>query len=50
MMAAGFGGKILLGLVLVILELAIATGLDKKVEAAAVELSADWLTKLTTRF
>lgn len=48
--AAGQGGKILLGVVLVGLGLAIASGLDKKLEAVAVELSPEWLTGLTTRF
>ncbi|NJM29267.1 MAG: cytochrome c biogenesis protein CcdA [Rhizobiales bacterium] len=47
------GGKALksaLGLLLLVTGLLILTGLDKKAEAALVELSPAWLTALTTRF
>ena len=50
LMAAGSAGKIVLGALLLIVGVAILTGLDKSVEAALVEASPAWLTELTTRF
>jgi cytochrome c biogenesis protein CcdA len=50
MMSAGRGGKAALGGLLVGLGLLIVSGLDKRVEAALVDLSPAWLTELTTRF
>lgn len=50
MMTAGKGGKLILGGLLVLVGLAILTGLDKTLETRLVELSPDWLTRLTTRF
>lgn len=50
LMMAGYGGKIVLGLLLVVLGLAIAMGIDKRLEAAIVDLSPEWLTTLTTHF
>lgn len=50
MMAAGRGGKLVLGGLLLLVGLAILTGLDKAVETHLVDLSPDWLTRLTTRF
>ncbi|WP_439574500.1 cytochrome c biogenesis CcdA family protein [Phreatobacter sp.] len=50
MMAAGKSGKLVLGGLLLLVGLAILTGLDKAVEARLVDLSPDWLTQLTTRF
>jgi cytochrome c biogenesis protein CcdA len=47
---AGKGGKTLLGALLLAIGLLIATGLDKRLEAALVDASPDWLTNLTTRF
>jgi cytochrome c biogenesis protein CcdA len=47
---AGKGGKALLGVLLLAIGLLIATGLDKRLEAALVDASPDWLTNLTTRF
>jgi cytochrome c biogenesis protein CcdA len=47
---AGKGGKTLLGVLLLAIGLLIATGLDKRLEAALVDASPDWLTNLTTRF
>ena len=47
---AGRGGKALLGAFLVAIGLLIATGLDKRLEAALVDASPEWLTNLTTRF
>lgn len=46
----GKGGKVLLGLFLAIVGIAILTGLDKQIEAALVAASPAWLTELTTRF
>lgn len=50
LMAAGQGGKYLLGGVLVLVGLMIVTGVDKQIEAALVAASPDWLTQLTTRY
>jgi cytochrome c biogenesis protein CcdA len=50
MLSAGRGGKAALGALLVALGLLIVSGLDKRVEAALVDLSPAWLTELTTRF
>jgi len=50
MMQAGKLGKSILGGLLLLLGLAILTGLDKSFEAWAVRISPDWLTSLTTRF
>jgi cytochrome c-type biogenesis protein len=50
MLAAGKRGKLALGLLLVVVGLSIATGLDKRVESALVDASPAWLTDLTTRF
>jgi len=50
LMEAGRGGKALLGVLLVAIGLLIATGLDKRLEAALVDASPEWLTNLTTRF
>jgi cytochrome c-type biogenesis protein len=50
LLGAGKRGKMLLGGALVLIALAVLSGLDKRVEAALVELSPDWLTTLTTRF
>ena len=49
-MAAGGGAKLAMGAVLVATGLLIVTGYDKAIEAALVEASPDWLTRLTTRF
>jgi len=50
LMEAGKSGKMLLGGLLVMLGLVIATGLDKRLETLLVEASPDWLTELTTRY
>jgi len=50
LLAAGQGGKLLLGALLLALGVLIVTGLDKRVEAALVDASPAWLTNLTTRF
>jgi cytochrome c biogenesis protein CcdA len=50
LMEAGRAMKIGLGLLLVLVGIAVLTGLDKVVETSLVELSPDWLTRLTTRF
>jgi cytochrome c-type biogenesis protein len=50
MMAAGRGGKVALGLLLLAVGVAILTGWDKQFEAWAVDASPAWLTALTTRF
>jgi cytochrome c-type biogenesis protein len=50
LLAAGSGGKALMGIVLVAIGAFVLTGLDKRVEAILVEASPAWLTQLTTRF
>jgi cytochrome c biogenesis protein CcdA len=50
MLAAGSGGKAVMGLVLTATGLLILTGLDKRLETILVEASPAWLTELTTRF
>ncbi|MFQ6184280.1 cytochrome c biogenesis CcdA family protein [Sinorhizobium meliloti] len=48
----GFGkvAKAVFGAVLLVIGIAILTGVDKQLEAALVEASPAWLTSLTTRF
>ena len=46
----GKRAKAALGVLLVVLGIAIVSGLDRKVETALVERSPAWLTELTTRF
>ena len=50
MMQAGKLGKSVLGGLLLLLGVAILSGLDKTFEAWAVRLSPEWLTTLTTRY
>jgi cytochrome c biogenesis protein CcdA len=50
LLAAGRGGKMLMGALLLAVGVLILTGLDKRVEAFLVEASPAWLTELTTRF
>ncbi len=50
LLAAGSGGKALMGVMLVALGAFILTGLDKRIETILVEASPAWLTELTTRF
>lgn len=50
MLAAGGAMKAALGLILVLVGLAVASGLDKSIEAKLVDWSPMWLTDLTTRY
>lgn len=50
MLTAGGAMKAALGLVLVLVGLAVASGLDKSIEAKLVDWSPMWLTDLTTRY
>ena len=50
MMAAGHRGKIILGVLLVIVGLAILLGIDRWLEAAILSISPDWLVEWSTRF
>lgn len=50
LMGAGGALKAAMGAGLVLFGVLVVTGLDKKVEAALVDLSPEWLTQLTTRF
>lgn len=50
MMAAGQGGKMLMGAILILTGLLIVTGADKMLESVLVAVSPEWLTQLTTRY
>jgi cytochrome c biogenesis protein CcdA len=50
MRSAGSRGKMILGGVLIVLGLLIASGVDRQLEAALVQASPSWLTELTTRY
>ena len=50
LVAAGQTAKAALGAVMVVLGLLVLTGFDKRVEAAAVAASPDWLNAVTTRY
>jgi len=50
LMSAGKLGKGLLGAAFIVIGVAIVSGADKRVEAALVEASPQWLTNLTTSF
>lgn len=50
LLAAGHGGKIVMGVLLIAVGGLILTGLDKRLEAILVDASPAWLTELTTRF
>ncbi len=43
-------GKKIMGTILLLVGILIVSGLDKRVEAYLVDISTDWLTKLTTQF
>ena len=50
LMSAGKFGKGLLGAAFILTGVAIVSGADKRIEAALVEASPPWLTRLTTSF
>lgn len=50
LMSAGKLGKGLLGAAFILIGVAIISGADKRIEAALVEASPQWLTELTTSF
>jgi len=50
LMETGSVGKTLLGVLLVMVGLLVATNLDKRLETVLVDASPDWLTNLTTKF
>jgi cytochrome c-type biogenesis protein len=50
LMETGRGAKIALGFLLLVIGVAVLTGIDKSVETALVDASPEWLTALTTRF
>ena len=50
LLAAGSGGKAVIGGLLLAVGVLILTGLDKRIETLLVEASPAWLTELTTRF
>ncbi len=50
LMEAIKSGKILLGVLLIAIGLLVVTGVDKRLEAFLVDVSPDWLTRLTIRY
>jgi len=50
LLAAGRGGKALMGVMFVAIGILILTALDRRIETLLVNASPDWLTNLTTRF
>lgn len=50
LIAGGRHGKLFLGAIMLLIGMAIFTGLDKQFESWAVQASPAWLTRLTTRF
>ncbi len=50
LMTVGAAGKLVFGTILLAVGVAIVTGVDKRLEAFAVDISPQWLTELTTRF
>ncbi|OQW58448.1 MAG: cytochrome C biogenesis protein [Proteobacteria bacterium SG_bin9] len=50
MLSAGSFGKMAMGVILIAVGLAVATGADKRIESTLVDISPAWLTELTTRF
>lgn len=50
LMSAGKLGKGLLGIAFIMIGVAIVSGADKRIEAALVDASPQWLTELTTSF
>jgi predicted homoserine dehydrogenase-like protein len=50
LMSAGKLGKGLLGAAFILIGVAIVSGADKRIEAALVDASPQWLTDLTTSF
>ncbi len=50
LLAAGSGGKTLMGGLLIAVGVLILTGMDKRLEAVLVDASPAWLTRLTTKF
>lgn len=50
LLKAGKAGKTLLGAALLAVAALALLGADKRIEAALVDMSPDWLTRLTTRF
>jgi cytochrome c biogenesis protein CcdA len=50
LISAGKLGKTLLGVMLVVIGTSIVSGVDRQIEAALVDASPQWLTRLTTAF
>jgi sulfite exporter TauE/SafE len=47
---AGKGGKIVLGLLLIAVGLAVIGGFDKRIETAALDALPAWFTEISTRY
>jgi cytochrome c-type biogenesis protein len=50
LLATGQGARVIMGVVLVVAGVLVATGYDKRAETALLDASPAWLTELTTRF
>ena len=50
LIAGGAGAKAAFAIVLVSIGVLVLTGLDKRIETGAVDISPQWLTDITTRF
>jgi cytochrome c biogenesis protein CcdA len=50
LMETGKAGKTVLGALLIVVGILVATKLDKRLEAVLVDASPAWLTQLTTKF
>lgn len=50
MMRAGKVGKVVLGMMAIVIGVAVASGYDREIETALVNASPDWLTDLTTKY
>lgn len=50
LLESGKNGKVILGGLLILIGILIASGLDKRIEAVLVEHSPQWLTDLTTQY
>jgi hypothetical protein len=47
---AGRSGKLVLGMLLISIGLAVVSGFDKRLEAAIIDAFPTWLTEISTRY
>ena len=48
--ATGNAGKLILGIIMLVIGLGIVTGAEKKLQAWVISVTPDWMTELTTRY